>query len=218
MEGQGSPPTAQLTNEKCMSGGSWEPRWGQEARGGALLLSKRSTSPGPLVQTTCPSSPPNPTPAIPGRVQVSKGSPLHLSLQAIQSELGLLHDSSRRVLTATLTISFSLEIPSDLISITSLSTSTYLILSWIKERGPGRSESHSDKDDMRRHSCTADFISGVTIPKCSWGQAGTRNKEGCPGKILTFHRETAFLVSLYYVGNMQEKLFFFRYYLTIFMS
>ena len=74
---------------------------------------------------------------------------------------------------------------------------------------PGRSESHSDKDDMRRHSCTADFISGVTIPKCSWGQAGTRNKEGCPGKILTFHRETAFLVSLYYVGNMQEKLFFF---------
>jgi len=140
MEGQGSPPTAQLTNEKCMSGGSWEPRWGQEARGGALLLSKRSTSPGPLVQTTCPSSPPNPTPAIPGRVQVSKGSPLHLSLQAIQSELGLLHDSSRRVLTATLTISFSLEIPSDLISITSLSTSTYLILSWIKERGPGRSE------------------------------------------------------------------------------
>ena len=67
---------------------------------------------------------------------------------------------------------------------------------------PGRSESHSDKDDMRRHRCTADFISGVTIPKCSWGQAGTRNKEGCPGKILTFHRETAFLVSLYYVGNM----------------
>ena len=74
---------------------------------------------------------------------------------------------------------------------------------------PGRSESHSDEDDMRRLGCTADFISGVTIPKCSWGQAGTRNKEGCPGKILTFHRETAFLVSLYYVGNMQKNFFFF---------
>ena len=74
---------------------------------------------------------------------------------------------------------------------------------------PGRSESHSDEDDMRRLGCTADFISGVTIPKCSWGQTGTRNKEGCPGKILTFHRETAFLVSLYYVGNMQKNFFFF---------
>ena len=120
--------------------------WGQ--LGAPLGTGGKRRGPAPFKEDHKPWAPgPDHLPLIPTqprtchpRVQMSKGSPLHLSLQTIQSELGLLHDSARHVLTATLTISFSLEIPSDLISIASLSTSTYLILSWIKERGPGRSE------------------------------------------------------------------------------
>ena len=72
---------------------------------------------------------------------------------------------------------------------------------------PGRTQSHFDKDEMRRHRCTAGFVSGVKNPKGSWGQAGTRTEGGSPGNILTFHKETAFPVSLYYVENMKKSSF-----------
>ena len=138
MEGRGSTPTAQLTNEKCTSGGSQEPLWGQESKRRGPAPFPEELQPWSPVQTTCPWSPPNPHTCHLG-VQVSKGSPHPIPLlQTIQSKSALLRDSCRDWFSPPHSPSPSLW-KRHLISFQSpvFSASIYLILLWTKERGPG---------------------------------------------------------------------------------